>query len=257
LDKSVAAATEQRKAEAAENSELLTSNSAAKELILFAKNRLNKFYNPKLYKAPPNRELSAGDRIYENQGGDIPTEAAGGIANTGVTAFAQLSSNVRDAPAPPPAVAAAYMKKSGSSSGVISMMDLLVADLDKEMTEAATEEKNGQAEYVQVMAESAAKRTQDSKSLTDKEAAHADLGAALQSTQAEKKATAKELMGVQQYIASLKGECDWLLQYFDARNTARAGEIEALKGAKAVLSGADYALVQSSDARARKFLHRA
>merc|ERR1712238_573481 len=148
-------------------------------------------------------------------------------------------------------------KKSGSRSGVISMMDLLVADLDKEMTEAATEEKNGQAEYVQVMAESASKRTQDSKSLTDKEAAHADLGAALQSTQAEKKATAKELMGVQQYIASLKGECDWLLQYFDARSTARAGEIEALKGAKAVLSGADYALVQRGDARARKFLHRA
>merc|ERR1712238_292593 len=96
LDKSVAAATEQRKAEAAENSELQKSNSAAKELILFAKNRLNKFYNPKLYKAPPNRELSAGDRIYENQGGNIPTEAAGGIANTGITAFAQLSSNVRD-----------------------------------------------------------------------------------------------------------------------------------------------------------------
>jgi len=257
LDKSVAAATEQRKAEAAENSELLKSNSAAKELILFAKNRLNKFYNPKLYAAPPKRELSAGDRIYENQGGDIPTEAAGGIANTGITAFAQLSSRVRAAPAPPPAVAAAYMKKSEGTAGVISMMDLLVADLDKEMTEAATEEKNAQAEYEQVMTESAAKRTEDSKALTDKEAAHADLGSSLQGIQAEKKATAKELMGTQKYLASLKGECDWLLQYFDARKTARADEIESLGNAKAVLAGADYALVQRSDARARKFLHRA
>merc|ERR1719262_1334913 len=32
-------------------------DTSAKELLLFAKNRLNKFYNPKLYKAPPKRVL--------------------------------------------------------------------------------------------------------------------------------------------------------------------------------------------------------
>merc|ERR1712194_732648 len=45
LDKQVSDATEQRKAEEAEHKELMQSNTAAKELILFAKNRLNKFYN--------------------------------------------------------------------------------------------------------------------------------------------------------------------------------------------------------------------
>merc|ERR1719375_1819862 len=49
LDKSVAEATEQRKKENAEYTELMSSNTAAKELILFAKNRMQKFYNPKLY----------------------------------------------------------------------------------------------------------------------------------------------------------------------------------------------------------------
>merc|ERR1719345_222383 len=53
LDQQVAAATEQRKEEHAESVETLTSDNAAKELIGFAKNRMNKFYNPKLYKAPP------------------------------------------------------------------------------------------------------------------------------------------------------------------------------------------------------------
>merc|ERR1719512_18851 len=123
LDASVADATAQRKAEAAENKDLVTSNGAAKELILFAKNRLQKFYNPKLYKAAPERVLSEGDRIYENEGGDIPTEAPGGIAGTGISAFTQL---VSTAHAPPPAVAAAYTKKSEGSAGVMSMMDLLV-----------------------------------------------------------------------------------------------------------------------------------
>merc|ERR1719453_2880859 len=58
LDKSVAEATEQRKEENTDYKELMANNGAAKELIGFAKNRLNKFYNPKLYKAPPKRELS-------------------------------------------------------------------------------------------------------------------------------------------------------------------------------------------------------
>ena len=39
------------------------------------------------------------------------------------------------------------------------MIDMLVADLDKEMTEAETEEKNAQADYEEMMADSAEKRT--------------------------------------------------------------------------------------------------
>merc|ERR1719336_705435 len=106
LDKSVAEATAQREEEHADYKDLMASDSAAKELIGFAKNRLNKFYNPKLYKPPAKRELSSEDRIYENMGGDVPTAAPGGIAGTGVTVFAQVQAHTqRDdaAPAPPPA----------------------------------------------------------------------------------------------------------------------------------------------------------
>merc|ERR1712238_273460 len=59
LDKSVASATTQRKDENTEYKALIASNTAATEVLAFAKNRLNKFYNPKLYKAPPKVELSA------------------------------------------------------------------------------------------------------------------------------------------------------------------------------------------------------
>merc|ERR1719359_576571 len=57
LDKNVAEATATRKEEHDDYVETLAANSAAKDLLGFAKNRLNKFYNPKLYKAPPKREL--------------------------------------------------------------------------------------------------------------------------------------------------------------------------------------------------------
>eukprot|EP00429_Kryptoperidinium_foliaceum_P018630 CAMPEP_0176036834 /NCGR_PEP_ID=MMETSP0120_2-20121206/18244_1 /TAXON_ID=160619 /ORGANISM="Kryptoperidinium foliaceum, Strain CCMP 1326" /LENGTH=524 /DNA_ID=CAMNT_0017370221 /DNA_START=59 /DNA_END=1629 /DNA_ORIENTATION=+ len=63
LDKSVAEATEQRKQENAEYKDLMSSDSIAKEVLGWAKNRLNKFYNPSLYKPPPKAELSGEDRI--------------------------------------------------------------------------------------------------------------------------------------------------------------------------------------------------
>merc|ERR1719235_629903 len=56
LDKQVAEATEQRKEENEDFVEGLALNNAAKQLIEMAKNRMNKFYNPALYKPPPKRE---------------------------------------------------------------------------------------------------------------------------------------------------------------------------------------------------------
>merc|ERR1719291_1622852 len=50
LDKSVAEATKLRKEENAEYKDLMQNDKAAKELLLWVKSRLNKFYNPKLYK---------------------------------------------------------------------------------------------------------------------------------------------------------------------------------------------------------------
>merc|ERR1712151_327156 len=46
LDKAVSDATAQRKDENAEYKALIASDTAARDVIEFAKNRLNKFYNP-------------------------------------------------------------------------------------------------------------------------------------------------------------------------------------------------------------------
>merc|ERR1719277_1704864 len=249
LDKSVTDATAQRKAESAEYKDLLTSDTAAKELLAYAKNRLNKFYNPKLYKAPPKAELSSGDRIYSsmgNPGGELTTAAPSGIAGTGIAVLAQVSVHEQQKAAPPapPATWGAYATKSGETNGVMAMIDLLVKDLDKELTEAETSEKDAQSDYAQLMKDSAAKRSTDVRVLTGKTAAKADAEADLQAHTDAKAAGGQELMAIGKYIASLHGECDWLLQYFDVRAQARADEVESLKRAKVVLSGADYSLLQ-------------
>jgi len=246
LDKSVAEATETRKKEHDDFVETLAANGAAKDLLGFAKNRLNKFYNPKLYKAPPKRELSEEEQITVNNGGTLaPTAAPGGIAGTGI-GLNQV------APAPPPEANLAYKKSGESSNGVMAMIDLIVADVDKEIQTMEVDEKDAQRDYETFMSDASAKRAEDSKTITDKESAKAETETELQSNTDDKKSKTIEAMETAKYIGGLHQECDWLLQNFDARKAARSGEIDALGKAKSVLSGADYSLVQTSSLRGSK-----
>jgi len=220
LDKTVAEATANRKEENSDFKTLFASDAAAKEILEFAKNRLNKFYNPKLYK-PESMMVQV---------------------------------RAHDAPPPPPAAPGAYKKKGEESGGVIAMIDSIIAELDMEMTEAETEEKLAQEEYEELMADSTEKRSTDSKALADKGALKADTEDELVKEQDEHKSTVKELMATEEYISQLHAECDWLIQYFDVRKEARTGEIDALGKAKAVLSGADFGFLQIKSV---KFLERA
>merc|ERR1719159_2056106 len=201
LDKSVAEATEMRKNENEEYKTLMANDAQAKEVLLWAKNRLNKFYNPKLYKPPPKRVLSAEDDIVVDMGGTLaPTAPPGGIAGTGIlqvaggaAVLAQISAhtNAKAAPPPPPAAPGPFKKKGEEATGVIGMIDLLVKDLEKEMQEETVSEKDAQADYETMMGDAAAKRAADSKLMTEKEGAKADTEEALQAETDKKAATAK------------------------------------------------------------------
>jgi len=242
LDKSVAEATAQRKEEADAYAPLMANDATAKELILFAKNRLNKFYNPKQYKAP-NEELSDEDRATLAAGGTLAPTEAGGIAGTGI-GFAQRLP-------PPPAAIEGYSKKSEQSGGVIALMDLLVKELDQEMHEAEMTEKDAQEDYENYMKDAASKRSKDAQAMADKEGALADTKARLLEARDAKAAADRNLMAVGQYISKLHVECDWLIKYFDMRVEARNSEIEAMQKAKAILKGADYSFLQT-----KTFLHK-
>merc|ERR1719188_716532 len=136
------------------------------------------------------------------------------------------------------------------------MMDILVHDLETETAEAETDEKLAQQEYEQTMSDSAAKRSADSKSISDKEGTKAEMQTVLETSDGEKKSTEKELMAVAKYMQTLHAECDWISEYYEVRQEARKDEMDALDKTKAVLSGADYSLLQRgvTTARIHKFL---
>jgi chromosome segregation ATPase len=249
LDKSVAEATETRKEESAEYTTTKAQNSAAVQLLDVAKNQLNKFYNPALYKAPQRRELTEEERIYVQSGGADPRDAEeaaaaqGTIAGTGVALFTQLRVKLHGPPPPPPMAVEAYKKQD--SSGPVALLDRLMNDLKMEMQEDDIEEKTAQKDYEEMMAKSAEKRATDSKTIVEKETQKAEAEALLAKAKKEHKGKTAELMALQEYVSNLHADCDFLVKNFDTRKDARANEVDAIKKAKAVLSGADYSFVQT------------
>jgi len=237
LDKSVADATANRKEENKEYKDTMASNTAAKEVLKMAKKRLTKFYN------------SQGASFVQ-----APMDAAPALVQ--VAARMRRSSD-DGAPPPPAETFGAYTKKGGESAGVLGMVDMLIKDLDKEMTEMAVEEKDAQADYEQYITDSAEKRAADSKSIEEKESAKAAGEEALGKSKLEKKSKKKEAYSTAMLLRDLHLECDWLVSNYETRKKARAGEVDALKKAKEVLSGSDYALLQMAvSTKRRTFLHQ-
>merc|ERR1719194_288893 len=241
LDKAVAEATEQRKEEHAEFLTFQTESNAAVQLIEKAKNRLFKFYRPTMYKEAPKRELTEEEKILAASGRSdrIATVAPELIPGTTQAVFAQV--HMHAAPPPPPETFGAYQKKDAKSNGVIALMEMLAKELQTDITEAEHEEENSQKDYERLMSESQKSREEKVGSITTKESAKAELDMKLETTKEQKALQETELTNIKTALHELHANCDFLIENYEVRKEARVNEIEGLKNAKSVLSGANFA----------------
>merc|ERR1719217_640780 len=173
LDKDVAEATEMRKKEHAEFTENLELSEIALQLIGKAKNRLQKFYNPTLYKAPPKKEMTMEEKIIASGSSALLQSEADFDAG-----FVQLRAHTRVAPPEAPEGPGAF-KKSEKSAGVLGLMDMVTGEMKQGLTESKMDEKYAQKEYVELMKDSSESRAQDLKSTTEALGAKAELEGAL------------------------------------------------------------------------------
>merc|ERR1712224_63994 len=187
LDKSVADATEQRKEEHAMYVEQMQLNEAALGFVKKASQRLQKFYNPTLYKAAPKTEATMEQKII--------------TAGT----FVQLKREVQLPPAPE--MPSGLLQKSTKSAGVIGM-DTIMKDLENDMKDMEYEEKTAQKDYAELMADSQATRAGDSKALTGKTTTKAEVENELMTTKEIRSATATDLKQIASVIQELHAACD-------------------------------------------------
>jgi len=154
--------------------------------------------------------------------------------------FVQVHMHV--APPPAPEMPTGAVKKNAKSAGVIGMMDTIISDLGNDIKDMEYEEKTAQKDYAELMADSQATRAGDSTALTGKTSTKAEVETELMTTKEIRSATATDLKQVGAVIQELHAACDFIMQNFDLRKEARTNEIEGLKNAKAVLSGASFSL---------------
>lgn len=211
LDQMVAEATRQRKEDHRLSAEKLATNSAAKELLRKAKDRLQSFYNPRLAR--------------------------------GTSAVQEEEKAESDEDDPQ------YQKKNEESTGIVEMISNLQAMMDKEMQTTEIQEKQAQAEYEMTVKESAKKRAAGAKAIANLESIKAMAEEQLHKLKKQRGSKEKEVEATEGYKLQLHSECDFLLSRFKIRRELRAGEIDALKRSKAVLSGAGYSFLQMRSSR--------
>jgi len=140
---------------------------------------------------------------------------------------------------PPPAGFKSY-KKNAQSGGVMSMIEQIIKDtqaMEAEAIKAETDSSNAYASFVSETNNSVNEKASD---IADKEGTKAKLEDELVETKQAKDEVIQELSDLAAYNAELHTSCDYVLKNFDIRQKARDEEVEALRQAKAILSGAKF-----------------
>jgi len=154
-------------------------------------------------------------------------------------ALSQHNSYVTDsdsAPPPPPPGFSDYSKNSGGG-GAVGLLTQIIGDAKVLEAEAIKDEQNAQQTYEKMVRDTndsiSSKQNAIVNKSQDKAKAEQDLGNAKTDLSQQN----AQLLTYGNAKSDLKLECDFLLKNFDLRQQARDEEIEALKQAKAILSG--------------------
>jgi peptidoglycan hydrolase CwlO-like protein len=139
---------------------------------------------------------------------------------------------------PPPPPGFKEYKQSSGSGGVMGMLEQIMRDtetLEAEAIKAETDAQKAYETYVKDTNKSIEEKTRDITNKTEeKSSAEADKVAAEEA----KETAMSEAQQLANENADLHKACDFTMKNFDIRQEARDQEVEALRQAKAILSGA-------------------
>jgi len=141
---------------------------------------------------------------------------------------------------PPPPPGFKEYKKSGAAGGVMGMIAEIINDAKKMEAEALRAEEEAQAAYEGFVKDTNSSIEEKTKSQVNKTEEKAKAEENLNQAIQDKEAALLELEQLSNYNAELHQSCDFIMKNFEIRQTARDEEIEALKQAKSILSGAKF-----------------
>merc|ERR1719310_873532 len=139
-------------------------------------------------------------------------------------------------------------KKNASAGGVMGLIQQIINDAKAMEAEAIKDEDEAQKSYEEFVTATNDSIEEAAKSIVNKTEEKAKAENDLVEAQQDLAAVVTNLQELADYKAELHSSCDFVLKNFEVRQTARGEEIEALKEAKAILSGAKFnAFLQGGD----------
>jgi len=163
-----------------------------------------------------------------------------GFYEKGALALLQKKQSQPAGPPPPPGFK--EYKKSGAAGGVMKMITQIIEDAKAMEAEAIKGEEDALAAYETFVTETNTSIDTKAKEIVEKSALKAKLEDQRTEAEEQKDQVMAELDALATELADLHKACDYILKNFDIRQTARDEEVEALKQAKAILSGSKFGL---------------
>jgi len=142
--------------------------------------------------------------------------------------------------APPPSPKAAGYAKSAGAGGALQLLATVIKDAEVVEIELTKTEQKSQQDYAQFVQDATNSIEADRSSMETKTGELAENKAALSETEGEQLLNQEELDKLSELLKAHHAECDYVMKYFDIRQEARQEEMDAIKDAKAILSGADF-----------------
>merc|ERR1712139_505513 len=140
---------------------------------------------------------------------------------------------------PPPPGFEAY-KKNAAAGCVMGMIQQIINDAKAMEAEVIRSEEDAQKAYEDFVKDTNGSIEAKNKVIVNKSENKAKAESDLVEAKKNKEAVMLELEQLANYKAELHSSCDFVMKNFEIRQTARDEEIEALKQAKAILSGAKF-----------------
>jgi len=136
-----------------------------------------------------------------------------------------------------PARFADNAEQNAGGNRVIAMLDEVLADSQKTENEAIASESDSQQAYENFMQDSNKSLQNNLNSIANMQEAKAKAEESLSNAKTDLTQTVQELSDLNDVSGDLHKSCDFILKNFDARQAARAAEIDAMNEAKNILSG--------------------
>jgi len=238
-------ASKNRDDENADFQQTIADQQATQKLLASALKVLKGFYGKKGGKMNKSAARDLGLEQVANSFFDASgTSMAPATSGSSVTIIHEVNvvpAGQTQGPAGPPAPPGFKpMKKNEQGGGVMGLLQGLIEEAKALEEQAMRDEKEAQQAYEDFTLETTKSIEEAQRAIVEKTEEKAKMEEELAETHEALESVELELDTLNNVLLELHRDCDFLLKNFDASQSARDGEIEALKTALSILSGAKF-----------------